>query len=159
MPSGPRGRHRSRARERRAVTPRVLALGILVVVAGTCGVVTASAATLGGIKTTDVGAANGAVAIHTSGITATWTAAFSAGSWMLNGVLLATPGADRFAAGEQVRLALIDSTGVKICELTATSASQSATIAIARAAIDSACGSGGVAFSRIDRAAITAVRS
>jgi hypothetical protein len=111
------------------------------------------------MKTTDVGAANGTVAIHGSGVTASWTAAYSGSSWMLNGVTLSTPGADRFAAGEQVRLALIDTSGAKLCEIMATSAGQSATVTVARAGIDTACGSGGIAYSRIDRVAITAVRS
>ncbi len=137
----------------------MLALGTLIAIAGTCGAVGASASTLGGVRTADVGAANGAVGIHSSGVTAGWTAAYSGVSWMLNGVTLSTPGTDRFAAGEQVRLTLIDTSGVKLCELTATSAAQSATLAIARPAIDTACGPGGIAYGRIDRIAITAVRS
>ncbi|MCU1414516.1 MAG: hypothetical protein JWN80_1856 [Microbacteriaceae bacterium] len=161
MPPGRHGRHRSRVLTR-AVRTRVLALGILIAATCTVGVVSvvgASAATLGGVKTADVAAATGTVAIHSSGITATWTAkASSAAGFTVNNVTFTAPGADRFEVGEQLRISLIGATGASLCEITETITSQISSETIGRAGLASACGTNALLYSSIDRVAITAVR-
>ena len=158
----PTGRHRSRVSLRRAVTPSVYGLSVPTLAIASAilvGVVGASAATLGGIKTVDFGSGDASVAIHTNGITATWTPAVSGTSWVVNGITLATtsPG-DTFAAGEKLGVALINSSGAKICEIDLTNATATTYISITRTAINTACGSSSVDFSTIDRLAVTATR-
>ena len=141
------------------MSPRVVALGVLIAIACTGGVVGASAATLGGVRTADVGAATGSVAIHTAGITATWTAKLSStAGFTVNNLTLTAPGTDRFEVGEQVRISLVGTSGASLCEITLTATTQSATLAVGRAGLASACGTNALYYSTIDRVAITAVR-
>jgi hypothetical protein len=157
----PAGRHRSRVSLRRAVTPSAYAfgvptlVGVLVVALGT---VAASAASLGGLRTSDLGAADGASAIHSDGINVQWTPAVSGATWVLDGITLTTPGTDTFAAGEKLNLGLINASGTEICGIALTSATSTASISVARAAINTACGTTGIDFSTIDRIAVAASR-
>jgi hypothetical protein len=157
----PTGRHRSRVSLRRAVTPSVYGLSVPTLVVASIaliGVVGASAATLGGLKTSDLGAGNAAVSIHTSGISVQWASTLSGTSWVLNGITLTTPGADRFAAGEKVSVSIAGTSGTRICEIITTNAATTATLAIARATINSACGTTGIDYATIDRVSVVAVR-
>lgn len=122
------------------------------------GVVGASAATLGGLKTSDLGAGNAAVNIHTSGISVQWAAALSGTNWVLNGITLTTPGADRFAAGEKVSVSIAGTSGTRICEIITTNATSTATLTIPRAAINTACGATGIDYATIDKVSVVAVR-
>jgi hypothetical protein len=158
----PTGRHRSRVSLRRAVTPSLYGLSVPTLVAASIaliGVVGASAATLGGLKTSDLGATDASVAIHTSGINATWSAVASGTSWVVNGITLTTNAGDTFAANEKLGVALVNSSGAKICDVNVTNATSTTSISIARAAINTACGATGIDFSTIDRLAVTAARS
>ncbi len=160
--SRPTGRHRSRVSLRRAVTPSVVGLSLPVLViasVGVIGLVGASAATLGGLRTTDLGASDATVAIHTTGIDVGWTPLVSGTSWVLNGITLTTSGADQFAAQESLGVALINTSGAKICEIDLINPTATTTVSIARAAINTACGSAGIDFATIDRVAVSAARS
>ncbi len=157
----PTGRHRSRVSLRRAVTPSVFGLSIPTLAIASAllvGVVGASAATLGGLKTSDLGDSEATVAIHTSGINANWSAVASGTTWLVNGITLTTNSGDTFAAGEKIGVALVTSTGSKICEVDLTNATSTSTISIARATINASCAPAGVDFSTIDRIAVTATR-
>jgi hypothetical protein len=157
----PIGRHRSRVSLRRAVTPSVVGVSVPTLAIASViliGAVGASAATLGGLKTTDLGASDATVAIHTSGINATWTPLASGTSWVVNGITLTTNSGDTFAASEKLGIALVNSSGAKICEIDLTNATSTSTISIARATINTACGATGVDFTTIDRIAVTASR-
>jgi hypothetical protein len=157
----PTGRHRSRVSLRRAVTPSVVGVSVPTLAIASViliGVVGASAATLGGLKTSDLGASDAAVAIHASGINATWTPLASGTSWVVNGITLTTNSGDTFAASEKLAVALVNSSGAKICEIDLTNATSTSTVSIARAAINTACGTTGVDFTTIDRIAVTASR-
>ncbi len=157
----PTGRHRSRVSLRRAVTPSVYGLSVPTLVVASIaliGVVGASAATLGGLKTSDLGAGNAAVNIHTSGISVQWAAALSGTNWVLNGITLTTPGADRFAAGEKVSVSIAGTSGTRICEIITTNATSTATLTIPRAAINTACGATGIDYATIDKVSVVAVR-
>ena len=143
------------------MTPSVYGVSVPTLVVASIalvGVVGASAATLGGLKTSDLGAGSGSVAIHSTGVSAQWTAALSGTSWVLNGITLATSGTDRFAAGEKVSVSIAAASGAKICEITTTNATSSATVTIARAAINTACGATGIDFTTIDKVSVVAVR-
>ncbi len=158
----PTGRHRSRVSLRRAVTPSVYGISVPTLAIASAllvGAVGASAATLGGLKTIDLGSSDASVAIHTSGINAVWTPAVSGTSWVVNGITLTTaaPG-DVFAANEKIGVALVGSSGAKICEVDLTNPTSTTTITIARAAINTACGTSGVDFTTIDKLAVTASR-
>ena len=157
----PTGRHRSRVSLRRAVTPSVYAIGVPTLVAilvVTIGAVAASAASLGGLKTSDVGAADASTAIHTAGVTVLWTPLASGTSWVLNGMTLGTTGTDTFSAQENVKVSLINSSGAKICELSLVNATAGTSISIARTAINTACGTTGIDFATIDRIAVVTSR-
>ena len=157
----PTGRHRSRVSLRRAVTPSLYGLSVPVLVAASVallGVVGASAATLGGLKTGDLGSSNAGVAIHGTGITATWTPALVATTWVVSGITLKTAATDTFSAGEKVSVTLVSSTGAQLCEIAATAPTASTSLAITRANINSGCGSSGIDFASIDRVAVATVR-
>jgi hypothetical protein len=122
------------------------------------GGVAASAASLGGLKTVDVGAADASTAIHTAGVTVQWTPLASGISWVLNGITLGTTGTDTFAAGENVKVSLINSSGAKICEIALVNAAAGTSISIARTAINTACGTTGIDFATTDRVAVVTSR-
>jgi hypothetical protein len=139
----------------RAVTPTTILSTTIAVAAILCaGVVTASAATLGGLKTNDLGAATGTVAAHTAGINVRWRAVRTGTTWVVNQIRLTTTGTDTFANGEKIRVTLIATSGASICEIAVTQAGASATQTIARTTIDTACGASGVNYALIARVAV-----
>jgi hypothetical protein len=143
------------------VTPSAYTVGIPTLVAllvVTLGAVAASAATFGGLKTVDLGASNASSAIHTAGLTVAWTPLASGTTWVLNGITLGTIGSDTFAAQENLKVTLINSSGAKICEISLVNATSAASIGIARTAINTACGITGIDFATIDRLAVAASR-
>ena len=157
----PTGRHRSRVSLRRAVTPSVYGISVPTLAIASAllvGAVGASAATLGGLKTADLGASDASVAIHSSGINVTWSPLVSGTTWVVNGITLTTNTGDTFAANEKLGVTLINSSGAKICEVDLTNSASTSSIAIARATINTACGTTGIDFSSVDRIAVTASR-
>jgi hypothetical protein len=137
--------------------PRVRLIFVITALAAVAafGVVGASAATLGGLKTNDLGAADGTVASHLGGISVDITPVWDTAGWTVNGLTLVTPGADEFQPAEVVRVSLVAVNGTPLCELSATSPGLQASLAISRASIDTACG-GPVAMGSIARVAVVA---
>jgi hypothetical protein len=76
----------------------------------------------------------------------------------LNGITLGTTGTDTFAAGENVKVSLINSSGAKICEIALVNAAAGTSISIARTAINTACGTTGIDFATTDRVAVVTSR-
>jgi hypothetical protein len=119
------------------------------------GVVGASAATLGGLQTNDLGAAVGTVAGHTSGLTVTWGARWSGSATVLDSLTITSAAAEPFVVGERVEAVVINSAGTGLCAVAATVATAGPTVAFSRTAIETACGVTPFAYSAIDRVAVT----
>ncbi len=102
----PTGRHRSRL-SARTVTPSLPRLSIPLLVAicfAGVGAVGASAASLGGLTTADLGAADATVAAHPTGVNAQWLPVRSGTNWILNGITLSTAAGEPFTNGERLKL-------------------------------------------------------
>lgn len=87
--------------------------------------VSASAATLGGAQTADLGANSNTVKAQVqNGVNVAWTTAYDAtlGSYKVTGATLTANGAETIPATASVRLTLKDSTGASLAELTGTGA-------------------------------------
>ncbi len=103
-----------------------LKLNVIAVVAGVAvfAGVSASAATLGGIKTDDLGAnSNSVVSLVTSGASVTYSVAYDAtlGYYKVTGVSVAPIGAtESFGAGASIKLTLKGAAGVSLGEYTGT---------------------------------------
>jgi hypothetical protein len=97
----------------------------IAVIAGTAvfAAVSASAATLGGIQSDDVGANSNVVKAQLeNGVNVAWTTAFDSalGAYEVTGVTLTTNGAETIPATASVKLTLTDSTGAVLTELSGT---------------------------------------
>jgi hypothetical protein len=135
-----------------------IALGAVALLAA-LSVVGAAAASASGVQDSDLGAATGAVSAHDSGLTITWIPAFTGGKWLLDGITVAAASADPFTTGERVRVSLIGTNGAALCEVVAVQSSGSSSVlSIGRSTIDAACGSAGLTFGSISRAALVATR-
>lgn len=119
------------------------------------GVVGASAATLGGLQTSDLGAAVGTVAGHTSGLTVTWGARWSGTATVLDSVTITTAVSQPFVVGERVEAVVIGPTGTGLCAVATTVAAAGTTVAFSRANIETACGLTPFSYSAIDRIAVS----
>lgn len=154
-----RGRHRQCPTPRRVVAPliaRALVPAACVAALALTGVVTASAAGLGGVSASQVGAAEGAVRSHTAGVTVTWQSALVAGAWVVDGITLVTQPTEPFLAGEWLRLAVIGSSGAQLCQIEVEVMVTSASVAIDRTTVDAACGV--TPFTSVNRIAVSATR-
>jgi hypothetical protein len=120
------------------------------------GVVGASASTLGGLLTNDLGSSTGTVAAHASGITVTWGSRWSGSAVVLDSVSLSTTAGQPFVVGEQVKTSIVGASGAELCAVSTTIAAQSTTLSLARTSIEAACGTTPFAFSSIDRIAVVA---
>lgn len=117
------------------------------------GAVGASAASLGGLATSTLGAGGASGFSHPAGVDVRWAPVFSGGLWRVSAIEVITRGSEQFAVGERVRLALLRADGVALCEFTRTvTAVGSTQLAIPSAEVAAACGQ--VAFSTLDRIAI-----
>lgn len=93
---------------------------------------------------------------HPSGLTAEWAPIRSGSDWLLDGITLqATPG-EPFTDGERLKVSVVDASGAAMCEVSVIHSGVSSTTTITRSAIDSGCGAAGIAFSVIDRIAVSA---
>jgi hypothetical protein len=94
--------------------------------------VSASAATLGGLATNDLGANSNTVKSQiANGVNVAWTTAFDStlGGYKITGVTLSANGAETIPATGAVRLTLKDSTGASLAELTGTGATLTGPVA------------------------------
>lgn len=152
----PSGRHRS-CIPARTVAPPLVRLSLPIVAAVTIaalGSVGASAASLGGLTTSDLGASSGTVAAHPSGLTAQWMPARSGSDWLLDGIVLGA--VEPFTDGERLKLSILDASGAALCEVSVVHSGTSAISTILRSDIDADCGPAGISFSAIDRVAVSA---
>ncbi len=149
------GRRPRRIRVRRAAastTLRIL-ISVLAGVLSTGAAVSASAATLGGLQTADLGAAHGGVQAHPDGVIVNWSPAFEGVAPVVGGVTVSAVAPDSFVAGEQLRVAFVAASGAAACEVAATVATAAPSLQLSRAEIESACG-GSMPFSALDRIAV-----
>lgn len=98
---------------------------VIAILAGVAifGAVSASAATLGGLTTNDVGANSNSVKSPVSnGVSVSWLTAYDAtlGGYKVSGVELSANGAEVIPASSVVKLTLTDETGASLGEITGT---------------------------------------
>ena len=140
------------ARGARAHLAQLIALVFIALL----GAVGASAATLGGLRTDDLGAADGATLSHSSGLSMAWGARWSGAALVLDTITVTTATGQGFSTGELLEATVLRSAGTTICTIDYTVPSAATTLTVPRTTIDAACGTGGVAYSTIDRVALSA---
>jgi len=133
-----------------------LAQVIALVLIATMGAVGASAATVGGLRTPDLGAANTTLLSHSSGLSVSWGARWSGTAIVLDSITFTAATGQSFVAGEVVESAIVRSAGTVICTVSATAASTATTLTVPRATIYSSCGATGISYSTIDRVSVVA---
>lgn len=118
----------------------------------------AAAATFHGLKSADLGAADGQVSDHPSGLSIIWKPVYTGTTWMLDGITMETESGDPFLTGERVKLSLLRADGTAVCEVVALRSGVPASVwNIDRSTIDSACGPGGLSFGSISRVALVSM--
>jgi hypothetical protein len=135
------------------VESRLLFLAAIASV-GVLGIVGASAATLGGLRTNDLGATAGTVASHTLGISITWGSRWSGSALVLDSVTVTTAPSQPFVVGETIKGAIVNTAGTTLCTVTSTIATAGTSQTLTRTGIETACGLTPFAFSSIDRVAL-----
>jgi hypothetical protein len=106
-----------------SVKKKVIALVVGVAI---FGAVSASAATLGGVSTGDIGANSNSVEAQISnGVNVSWLTAYDAtlGAYKISGVVLSANGADVIPATSAVKLTLKDKNGAALAEISGTGTS------------------------------------
>ena len=135
---------------------RSLAISLLVaLVVG--GAVTAAAASLGGLRTSNLSASSATVATHSAGIAVRWSPVFDKTGWVLDSITLSTVAGDTFTPSESVRVAVVDSSGAAVCEPVAIVGSASSSVTLDRATLDKYCG-GAVSLARVASVALVVAR-
>ncbi len=112
-----------------------LAAAILVIAAAAGGVVSASAATLGGVTTSDLGALDARLSTI-PGVTVHWTPAAQGADWIIGGATVAANGGAGFLPGDVLRLTLDFGASPAPCEAVQTVATAASSVTLAASAFD-----------------------
>jgi hypothetical protein len=120
------------------------------------GLSPASAAKLGGLQVTKMGATTGSLyRSHVNGISLTLSSAWSGSGEVLDSVGLMDRGTTKFRAGDVVRLALIDADGFTFCVVQGTVSSASPSWTIYSATIATSCPGSSIPMVQIAHIAVS----